>query len=61
MQLISEEELSREITFAEIRRWFSTLSLTKKGGKIKPPKGRILANHTNLNIQRFMRFEVEDI
>lgn len=31
------------------------------GKKKKPPKGRRLANHTNVNIQRYMRFEVEDI
>lgn len=59
MRFILEVGQRGEFTFAQIGTWFRALYNGQKGKKIH--KGRRVANHTNVNVQRYMRFEVEDI
>lgn len=60
MRFILEGGPREEFTFAQIRGWLRDLYTGQKGKK-KIPEGRRVANHTNVNIQRYMRYEVEDI
>jgi hypothetical protein len=58
-RFILEEGTRGKFTFSQVGACFRALYTGQKGKEIH--KGRRVANHINVNVQRYMGFEVEDI